>query len=149
MQSTSSRIWTCVAISISYDDNHYTTSTSKQDNHIPPIYMFDAVLNSARWRPPATKSHFSPLWTYCAAQKYKWVTWYPLNRFAEAFQVFVTEFSPKISGLFINRSSSFPSAQSWMTWKKIWCKQKYVEKNRIAAENLDYSYILPRYHVRW
>ena len=28
MQSVSSRIWTRVAVSISYDDNHYTTSTS-------------------------------------------------------------------------------------------------------------------------
>ena len=27
MQSASSRIWTHVAVSISYDDNHYTTST--------------------------------------------------------------------------------------------------------------------------
>ena len=30
MQSVSSRIWTCVAMSISYDDNHYTTGTSKK-----------------------------------------------------------------------------------------------------------------------
>ena len=29
MQSVSSRIWTCVAVSISYDNNHYTTGTSK------------------------------------------------------------------------------------------------------------------------
>ena len=29
MQSFSSRIWTRVAVSISYDDNHYTTGTSK------------------------------------------------------------------------------------------------------------------------
>ena len=29
MQSASSRIWTCIAVSISYDDNHYTTGTSK------------------------------------------------------------------------------------------------------------------------
>ena len=29
MQSVSSRIWTRVAVSISYDDNHYTTGTSK------------------------------------------------------------------------------------------------------------------------
>ena len=29
MQSASSRIWTRVAVSISYDDNHYTTNTSK------------------------------------------------------------------------------------------------------------------------
>ena len=28
MQSVSSRTWTCVAMSISYDDNHYTTGTS-------------------------------------------------------------------------------------------------------------------------
>ena len=28
MQSVSSRIWTHVAVSISYDDNHYTTGTS-------------------------------------------------------------------------------------------------------------------------
>ena len=29
MQSVSSRIWTRVAVSISYDHNHYTTGTSK------------------------------------------------------------------------------------------------------------------------
>ena len=28
MQSVSSRIWTHVTVSISYDDNHYTTGTS-------------------------------------------------------------------------------------------------------------------------
>ena len=28
MQSVSSRIWTCVTVSISYNDNHYTTGTS-------------------------------------------------------------------------------------------------------------------------
>ena len=28
MQSVLSRIWTHVAVSISYDDNHYTTGTS-------------------------------------------------------------------------------------------------------------------------
>ena len=28
MQSVSSGIWTRVAVSISYDDNHYTTDTS-------------------------------------------------------------------------------------------------------------------------
>ena len=31
MQSVSSRIWTRVAVFISYDDNDYTTGTSKQD----------------------------------------------------------------------------------------------------------------------
>ena len=29
MQSASSRIWTCVAVFISYDNNHYTMGTSK------------------------------------------------------------------------------------------------------------------------
>ena len=29
MESVSSRIWTGVAMSISYNDNHYTTGTSK------------------------------------------------------------------------------------------------------------------------
>ena len=29
MQSASSKIWTRVAVSISYDDNHYPTGTSK------------------------------------------------------------------------------------------------------------------------
>ena len=32
MQSVSSRIWTRVAVSISYEDNHYTTGTSSTDN---------------------------------------------------------------------------------------------------------------------
>ena len=30
MQSVSSRIWTHVAVSISYDDNHYTTGISNE-----------------------------------------------------------------------------------------------------------------------
>ena len=30
MQSVSSRIWTRVAVSISYDDNDYTTGTSRK-----------------------------------------------------------------------------------------------------------------------
>ena len=32
MQSVSSRIWTRVAVSISYDDNDYTTGTSQNDD---------------------------------------------------------------------------------------------------------------------
>ena len=32
MQSVSSRIWTRVTVSISYDDNHYTTGTSTNSN---------------------------------------------------------------------------------------------------------------------
>ena len=34
MQSVSSRIWTRVAVSITYDDNHYTTGTSSERNVI-------------------------------------------------------------------------------------------------------------------
>ena len=35
MQSVSSRIWTRVAVSISYDDNHYTTGTSLSTPLLP------------------------------------------------------------------------------------------------------------------
>ena len=34
MLSVSSRIWTHVAVSISSDDNHYTTDTTKKNNHL-------------------------------------------------------------------------------------------------------------------
>ena len=40
MQSVSSRIWTRIAVSISYDDNHYTTGTSfdvYQDTHLSSL----------------------------------------------------------------------------------------------------------------
>ena len=33
MQSVSSRIWTRVAVSISYDDNHYTTDNDHNDKN--------------------------------------------------------------------------------------------------------------------
>ena len=46
MQSVSSRIWTRVAVFISYDDNHYTTGTSKIqevicDNSVKCKYSFN------------------------------------------------------------------------------------------------------------
>ena len=34
MQSFSSRIWTRIAVSISYDDNDYTTGTSIHHEHL-------------------------------------------------------------------------------------------------------------------
>ena len=37
MQSASSRIWTRVAVSISYDDNHYTTGTSSTSNQLRSV----------------------------------------------------------------------------------------------------------------
>ena len=40
MQSVSSRIWTRVAVSISYDDDHYTTGTSVKQYII--LLYFDA-----------------------------------------------------------------------------------------------------------
>ena len=39
MQSVSSRIWTRVAVSISYDDNHYTTDTSNKIKYPRTIDM--------------------------------------------------------------------------------------------------------------
>ena len=42
MQSVSSRIWTRVAVSISYDDNHYTTGTSKLPYGKAPVLLLNA-----------------------------------------------------------------------------------------------------------
>ena len=42
MQLASSRIWTRVAVSISYDDNHYTTGTSH--TVIPLLSLFSGLL---------------------------------------------------------------------------------------------------------
>ena len=36
MQSVSSKIWTRVAVSIFYDDNHYSTGASKITPRAPP-----------------------------------------------------------------------------------------------------------------
>ena len=36
MQLASSRIWTRVAVSISYDDNHYTTGTPNDQKYMAP-----------------------------------------------------------------------------------------------------------------
>ena len=40
MQSVSSGIWTRVAVSISYDDNHYTTGTTKSKWTMPIAPLF-------------------------------------------------------------------------------------------------------------
>ena len=42
MQSVSSRIWTRVTVSISYDDNHYTTGTSMK-NYDWPVLIIVAI----------------------------------------------------------------------------------------------------------
>ena len=44
MQSVSSRIWTRVAVSISYDDNHYTTGTSYGISTIVGYLMLNSFL---------------------------------------------------------------------------------------------------------
>ena len=52
MQSVSSRIWTRVAVSISYDDNHYTTGTSMFEQMIDVklyCYIYIAILKSFNW----------------------------------------------------------------------------------------------------
>ena len=47
MQSVSSRIWTRVAVSNSYDDNDYTTGTSVYDGYVTliPLVMGCKVLS--------------------------------------------------------------------------------------------------------
>ena len=50
MKSASSRIWTGVAVSISYDYNHYTTGTS---SHLRQVYhvteAVQAVVDTHYW----------------------------------------------------------------------------------------------------
>ena len=48
MQSASSWIWTRVAVSISYDDNHYTTGTSKKEKEIDVRRATDIEYRTAR-----------------------------------------------------------------------------------------------------
>ena len=51
MQSASSKIWTRVAVFISYDDNHYTTATSKKELKIKALEL----------RPYRTQHYFDQL----------------------------------------------------------------------------------------
>ena len=50
MQSVSSRIWTRITVSISYDDNHYTTGTSNNIVNMllrrPFIYQNEGTYDS-------------------------------------------------------------------------------------------------------
>ena len=45
MQSVSSRIWTRVAMSISYNDNHYTTDTSINNDSYKLLKQFGVSAN--------------------------------------------------------------------------------------------------------
>ena len=50
MQSVLSRIWTRVAVSISYDDNHYTTSTfNAYANYTKEIIICLSTVSSRIW----------------------------------------------------------------------------------------------------
>ena len=49
MQSVSSRIWTRVNVSISYDDNHYTTGTSTVESpRIEELGKY--IINERLWK---------------------------------------------------------------------------------------------------
>ena len=45
MQSVASRIWTRVAVSISYDDNHYTTRKEGGKGHVSIKNYVDALIH--------------------------------------------------------------------------------------------------------
>ena len=49
IRSVSSRIWTHVAVSISYDDNHYTTGTSFVRLHLHILYSFSIAFFLCTW----------------------------------------------------------------------------------------------------
>ena len=56
MKSVSSRIWTRVAVFISYDDNHYTTGTKQSDGKIPLMLELWGMRNT-----PSLQSFPGPL----------------------------------------------------------------------------------------
>ena len=71
MQSVSSRIWTRVAVSISYDDNHYTTGTNecpgydnKKSDGETPVMLDLWKMQSTPWLPslPGPLWHEVPVW---------------------------------------------------------------------------------------
>ena len=67
MQSASSRSWTRVAVSISYDDNHYTTGTSR-------------LCVRGSWRPNRTAAYWPPLlWPseFCLSRSPGLLNWRP------------------------------------------------------------------------
>ena len=51
MQSVSFRIWTRVAVSISYDDNHYTTGTSSSYSSRAITFTFGQIPLGNVWTP--------------------------------------------------------------------------------------------------
>ena len=55
MQSVLSRIWTCIAVSISYDDNHYTTGTY---NNKHKKFQRDFDLWKTLWNNEPKKKNF-------------------------------------------------------------------------------------------
>ena len=51
MQSVSSRIWTRVAVFISYDDNNYTTGTSTFRFCLHIFFIRKNVTITMKWKP--------------------------------------------------------------------------------------------------
>ena len=76
MQSVSSRIWTPVAVSISYDDNHYTTGTSGSNEYEVP---FGKV-----WIPFSPKYALNSTTTVllqgCSLNQITHEVWYAINK---------------------------------------------------------------------
>ena len=64
MQSVSSRIWTRVAVSISYDDNHHTTDTSLHHGHLRLLLLYNDSWHGFSVRPwwPRVLCHGVTFW---------------------------------------------------------------------------------------
>ena len=67
MQSVSSRIWTRAAVSISYDDNHYTTGTSSKLGH--NAAQITKNIYSAKWEGAVDHSTATWLKKFCSSWK--------------------------------------------------------------------------------
>ena len=93
MQSVSSWIWTLLTVSISYDDNHYTTGTSWNHGHLLYLQKCNGIIVANTC--PIQISLFMPSWSL-SSDKSK-----PNNKWLQQPQVIYTS-SP---------------ASSWVTWQ--------------------------------
>ena len=91
MQSVSSRFWTRVAVSISYDDNHYSTGTFKMMISITvSAYLFIYFLKALSfWSTliPGIK-HIDIFFQYAIFLPFRFIIWY--NQFSTIFLRLIT-----------------------------------------------------------
>ena len=115
MQSVLSRIWTRVAVSISYVDNHYTTGTP-----INLVYcsLFSISLNS---KVPASLVSVVQFW---------WVLM-PFCRFWYSI-VFICQFL-KFIIIIVNPLRVFHTSVSWWSFTRVWLTASLLKSSGVSS----------------